>query len=65
MNDVANPNIQFLTAKQLGKILGLSPRTVWRFRSSGQLPKPIKIGGAIRWRLSDIEKHFAAQGGAK
>jgi predicted DNA-binding transcriptional regulator AlpA len=58
MKDFTNSTIQFLTAKAVGKILSLSPRTIWRLRSTGQLPKPIKIGGAVRWRLSDIEKHF-------
>jgi predicted DNA-binding transcriptional regulator AlpA len=25
-------------------------------RSSGRLPKPVNIGGSVRWRASDIEK---------
>jgi len=50
-------NIKLLSAKQLGNVLSLSARTIWRLRSSGKLPEPVKVGqGAIRWRQSDIEK---------
>ena len=45
---------QLLTAKQLGLSLGLSQRQVFRLNSSGKIPAPVKIGGATRWKLSDI-----------
>lgn len=54
MNESANQNITALSAKALATMLSLSPRTVWRLRAQGALPKPLKIGGAIRWRSSDI-----------
>ncbi|MHC4758178.1 MAG: helix-turn-helix transcriptional regulator [Planctomycetota bacterium] len=44
-----------LAAKQLAKIMSLSPRTIWRLRSAGKLPRPITIGGSIRWIASDID----------
>lgn len=52
-------NTQLLTAKALAKILSTSVRSIWRYRSSGRLPKTVKISGAIRWRQSDIEKWIA------
>ena len=53
---ITNQTCQLLSAKALAKMLSLSARTVWRYRSSDQLPRPVKVGGAIRWRHTDIEK---------
>jgi predicted DNA-binding transcriptional regulator AlpA len=47
---------RFLSAATLADILSVSIRTVWRLRASGKLPKPVEIGGAIRWRASDISE---------
>jgi predicted DNA-binding transcriptional regulator AlpA len=67
MQESANQKIQFVTAKELGKMLSLSPRTIWRLRSAGavKFPQPVKIGGAVRWKLADVEKHFENKGVAK
>ena len=51
-----NNNIQLLSAKELAGKLLLSARTVWRLRSAHKLPKPVCVGGSIRWRLSDIQR---------
>jgi predicted DNA-binding transcriptional regulator AlpA len=48
-------NSQLVSAKQLAKMLSTSVRSVWRYRASGHLPKTVKISGAIRWKMSDIE----------
>jgi predicted DNA-binding transcriptional regulator AlpA len=48
-------DLTLLTAEQLGKLLQISPRSVWRKKSSGELCQPIKIGGTTRWRLRDVE----------
>jgi len=50
---------QLLTAKDLAKILSTSVRSIWRYQSSGRLPKTIKIAGAIRWKKSDIDLWIA------
>ncbi len=55
-NTNENHNIQLLSAKELAAKLLLSARTVWRLRSSGKLPKPVPVGGSVRWRLSDIQR---------
>lgn len=36
-------------------LLSCSRSTVWRWAETGVLPKPLRIGGASRWRLSDLE----------
>lgn len=49
-----------IDAKQLAEVLGLSVRTVRRLDSSGKLPRPLRIGGAVRWSLEDISAWIAA-----
>ena len=44
-----------VSARTLAKRLGISVRTLWRLRTSGKLPHPIRLGGAIRWRAAEID----------
>lgn len=48
-----------LTAAELARLLNVSTRTLWRLRSAGQLPQPVRFGGAVRWRLDDVRKWIA------
>lgn len=41
-------------ARQLAAMLGLSVRTIRRLDSAGRLPRPIRIGGAVRWKHEEI-----------
>ncbi len=43
-----------ITAKQLAIMLQVSKRTLWRLRSAGRLPSPMRVGGIVRWRLDDV-----------
>ena len=43
-----------VSAKVLARLLGVSLRQVWRLNSSGKLPKPIRLGGSVRWRRDEI-----------
>ncbi len=52
--------IQLLTAKELGVRLSLSKRQIFRLNSCGKLPKPIRIGGSVRWAESMIAEWLAA-----
>jgi predicted DNA-binding transcriptional regulator AlpA len=52
---MAKQTEQLITVKQLAKMLATSVRSVWRYRSAGRLPKPVKVGSSVRWRLSDIQ----------
>lgn len=49
-----------IDARQLAELLGLSVRTVRRLDSSAELPRPIRIGGAVRWRYEEIKAWIAA-----
>jgi len=48
--------IQLLDAKTLAAKLHVSTRFVWALRYSDRIPRCVKIGRVIRWRLSDIER---------
>lgn len=50
-NDTFPP---FMTAPEVARILKVSVRTIWRWRSGGKLPKSIEIGGAVRWKGDDM-----------
>jgi predicted DNA-binding transcriptional regulator AlpA len=47
---------ELLTVEELAKILKVSVRTVWRRRKAADVPAPVKIAGAVRWRSRDIER---------
>lgn len=51
---------RLLTVKEVAAMLGLGVSSVWRNVARGNLPKPIKVGSATRWRLRDIEKAIEA-----
>jgi predicted DNA-binding transcriptional regulator AlpA len=35
-------------------MLGISPRTVWRLVTKGELAEPVHIGRLARWQIIDI-----------
>ncbi len=47
---------RLLTASDVGNILRLSKRAVFRMKATGRICSPITVGqGAMRWRASDID----------
>ena len=53
------PADPLLSDRDTAALLGCGRSTVWRWTAEGVLPKPTKIGGMSRWRLSDIEAVIA------
>lgn len=47
---------KLMTAGTVGERLALSKRQIFRLNSSGRIPTPVRIGGSVRWRHSDIEQ---------
>ena len=43
-----------VTARQLAIMLQVSKRTLWRMSSAGRLPRPMRVGGVVRWKLETI-----------
>lgn len=42
-----------------GRILGISRAAVYRLRAAGKLPAPVKLGGKVMYRLSDLREFVA------
>lgn len=53
---ITSSNCQLITAKQLGLLLALSKRQVFRLNACGKIPNPIRIGGAVRWDFQTISE---------
>ncbi len=47
-----------ISARQLSTMLGISLRQCWRLSSAGKLPKPVRIGGSVRWNRQEIMDWF-------
>jgi prophage regulatory protein len=47
---------QLIDSHRVSALLNVSSRTVWRLLSAGKLPTPIRVGGSVRWVLSEIEE---------
>ena len=58
MNAQLRDSIQLLGVKELAGLLKVSVRSVWRLRSAGKLPEPIKIGRSVRWLEQDIVQYL-------
>ena len=47
-----------VNVRDVGRMLGISGRTVWKLLKNGQFPEPVRIGRSTRWRVSDVEEHI-------
>lgn len=48
-----------ITVEILAKMLDISPRTVWRKLSCGEMIKPVRIGKCVRWRRHEVAAWIA------
>ena len=56
-----NSNVpKLLTVNDIAKLLKLSTRSVWRLVKAKTIVEPIRIGGSIRWRPSDVATWIAS-----
>ena len=44
-----------ITVTELSEILSLSPSTIWRMDSKGELPEPLRLNRTVRWRADEIQ----------
>jgi len=62
---------ELLTAQQAGAMLGVSTRHLRRMADAGNAPRPVRIGGAVRWRRAELTSWIDAgcpsrwEGGAR
>ena len=50
----STPQPLAISARELARLLDVSLRQVWRLNSTGKLPKPVRLGGSVKWRRSEI-----------
>lgn len=43
-------------AKGAAALIGISDRTWRRMNAAGQCPRPMKLGGAVRWRVAELRE---------
>lgn len=48
-----------LTDREGAQLLNCGRSTFWRWASEGVIPKPLKIGGMSRWKLSELQAVIA------
>lgn len=53
------PNAAVVDVRIVAALCGWNTGTVWRHVSEGNFPKPIKIGGSTRWRVSDLRSYLS------
>jgi predicted DNA-binding transcriptional regulator AlpA len=53
-----SPIGRLLGYPDLQQIFGLSRRTIERQVSQGRFPRPLKVGGAARWREETVRRHL-------
>lgn len=44
---------ELLTTAEAAALLNVGERTLWRWSRSGQAPRPVKIGGVVRYRRGE------------
>jgi len=54
-NMVQVEGLELLSAADCARMCHISKRQWFRLNSSGKIPAPVRIGGSVRWRQSDIE----------
>lgn len=45
---------ELLKVSDVAALLGAGKSTIWRWAQNGDIPAPVKIGGATRWKLCDL-----------
>jgi excisionase family DNA binding protein len=51
---------RLLTVESVASMLDVSKRHVYRLSDAGKMPRPIKLGGAVRWDGTAISSWIAA-----
>ena len=55
--DRARPAL--LTVNDVAAMLAVSPRHVYRSCDAGRLPRPVRLGAAVRWRADELRLWIA------
>lgn len=52
----------YVSVKRVAERFEASAPTIWRWTAAGTFPKPVKLNGCTRWKLSDIEAWEQSRG---
>lgn len=54
-----------LRVPDLARFFGVREHTIYKWKATGQIPKPLKIGGekSLRWLSSDLENFLRERAG--
>jgi len=53
------PQAALLTTDDVARLLNCSPRSIRRLADQGSVPRPVKIGGLLRWPREVVERWIA------
>jgi predicted DNA-binding transcriptional regulator AlpA len=59
-SEVPGSGSWLLSIRHLAELLELSIRSVHRMNSAGRLPRPVRLGGSVRWRRDEVVRWIAA-----
>ena len=51
---------KMLDVRRVAALLDCSTRHVYRLSDAGKMPRPLHLGGLVRWRTAEIESWVAA-----
>lgn len=51
---------ELLSAAESAEMAGVGKRTWWRYVSGRRAPAPVRFGGVVRWRRSEVLAWIAA-----
>lgn len=49
-----------LPAAAVAKLLDISERHLWTLHSTGRIPRPLRLGRAVRWSADELRAWLAA-----
>jgi excisionase family DNA binding protein len=49
-----NSKPELLNAIATAEVLGISRAHLYRLHNAGKIPLPMRLGGAVRWRLKEL-----------
>lgn len=62
---MSKQSLNYISDKELSKLLEVSRQTIWRWVREGHFPAPVRLGpSCTRWKLSDVKAWEASKGAA-
>jgi predicted DNA-binding transcriptional regulator AlpA len=49
-----------ISAEELSGLLGISKRHLWSLNARAKLPRPLRLGCAVRWSLPEVRSWIAS-----